>query len=118
MPATQPTWIHLSAPPSSVTIPNGMDANFIATEYWSNTINCIYKYHTHTDKWNEVDGCNDIQNISSFSAALDTKKQMLFLSNKTRIAQIQLNNGNISFDKYNNIETIQTIIHHPAAKAL
>eukprot|EP01084_Bolivina_argentea_P077098 139785_1 len=97
------TWIHLTECPSLVKIPTGLDINnYIAINYsfHNSKINCIYKYNTDTDKWSKIDGCNDIQNIPQFTAALDTKKQMLFLSHNLNITQIQLNNGNI--------ETIQT----------
>eukprot|EP01084_Bolivina_argentea_P220702 373989_1 len=98
-------WIHLTAPPSkTVILPNGVDKNnyiVIDWDWQSKKINCICKYNINTDKWTKINGCNDIENIPAFSAAVDTKNQVLFLSYKGYVTQIHLNNGNIHKNTYN-----------------
>eukprot|EP01084_Bolivina_argentea_P218971 371474_1 len=102
-------WIHLTAPPclNFAILPTGVDKNNYIIIDWnwrSKKINCIYKYNTNTDKWGEISGCNNIKNISYFSAALNVKKQMLFLVQEDQITQIQLNSGNVNNNTFN-VET-------------
>eukprot|EP01084_Bolivina_argentea_P168889 292795_1 len=102
---TSEKWMYVAACPLSVhfvdmRMPSGIDLNnyiIIDHDWISNKINCIYKYNINTDKWRKIDVCNDIPNITWFSAALDAKKQILFLSQKHCITQIELNSaGNIT----------------------
>eukprot|EP01084_Bolivina_argentea_P316415 548462_1 len=107
--STNESWIALTACPclNCLIFPNGMDINnyFIIAYHPSiQKINCIYKYHTDTDKWNKIDGCNVIQRNEYVSAAVDVKKHLLFLSDRDSVTQIQLNNGNRSDYTTNNIE--------------
>eukprot|EP01084_Bolivina_argentea_P091298 164371_1 len=111
---TSEKWMDLAASPSvhDLVIPTGIDINnyfIIAYNASIQNINYIYKYNTDTDKWNRIDGCNNIQlqNMSEFkwfSAALDVKKHLLFLSERDYVVQIQLNNGNMN-DYTTNIDT-------------
>eukprot|EP01084_Bolivina_argentea_P155015 270176_1 len=107
-------WMHLIAHPSNktsnfVSLPTGTNANnYIAIDPYfscfSSKINIksIHKYNIDNDTWSTIDGCNDIQNISGFSAALHVKKQILFLFHKDSVRQIQLNNNNINNYTHNN----------------
>eukprot|EP01084_Bolivina_argentea_P086281 155948_1 len=95
-------WINLCAPDINIsgfmTIPTGRDRhNYIVVDRWflSRTINGICKYNINTNKWNKIDGLNNIQNISPFSATLDVKKQILYLIHRHSVSEIQLNNSNI-----------------------
>eukprot|EP01084_Bolivina_argentea_P074526 135191_1 len=105
-------WINLLVSPTDyMASPTGTDRNnyiVIDREWLSKRINCIYKYNINTNKWNKISDLNNIHNISWFSAALDVKKHLLYLSNKDSVTQIQLNNGNMTYmSDYttNNIET-------------
>eukprot|EP01084_Bolivina_argentea_P091299 164372_1 len=105
--STNESWMGLTACPclNRFIVPNGIDiGNYIAIDVAYTQINCIYKYHTDTDKWNRIDGCNDIQKDKRVSAALDVKKHLLYLSNGDSVTQIQLNNGNMN-DYTTNIDT-------------
>eukprot|EP01084_Bolivina_argentea_P213183 362153_1 len=76
-------------------IPSGTDANnyiIIDRACFFAAIIAIHKYNIDTDKWNKIDG---IQNMSHFSAALDVKNQILFLFRRNLLTEIQLNSGNI-----------------------
>eukprot|EP01084_Bolivina_argentea_P131598 232258_1 len=100
-------WITLSGPSiDCIIIPTGMDTNnylVIDRDFWCSKINCIYKYDIDNDKWIKIHGFNNIDNImSQFSAALDVKKQILFLSQNDCVTQIQLNDNNIRNDNHNN----------------
>eukprot|EP01084_Bolivina_argentea_P281395 481459_1 len=90
----------------SLIVPTGMDRNnyiIIDYAYWQGKMNCIRKYDIDNDKWIKIDGFNNMENIPPyFSAALDVKKQILFLSRHGCVTQIQLNNNNISNHNYNN----------------
>eukprot|EP01084_Bolivina_argentea_P086279 155945_1 len=96
-------WINLCAPDINIsgfmTIPTGRDRhNYIVVDRWflSRRINSIYKYNIDSNKWNKIDGLNNIQNIAQCSAALDVKKQILFLFHGDSVSEIQLNNNNIN----------------------
>eukprot|EP01084_Bolivina_argentea_P180953 312574_1 len=105
-------WIHLTehtADKDLVSIPSGVNRdNFILIDFNFNwisgtfTIDCIYKYNTYTDIWSKIDGCNDMQDISSFTAALDVKKQILYLVHNDSVREIQLNDINITNHTQNN----------------
>eukprot|EP01084_Bolivina_argentea_P051260 94293_1 len=87
-------WILLNSCPcqtnSSMAIPTGIDRNnYLVVEYDFVKINCIYKYDIDNDKWIKINGFNNMENISSFSAALDVKKQILFLLSLDYVTQIQ-----------------------------
>eukprot|EP01084_Bolivina_argentea_P034226 63341_1 len=86
-------WINLPTCPITdyMTIPTGTDRNnyiVIERKWLSKSINCIYKYNINTNKWNKISGLNNIHNISYFSAALDVKKHLLYLSHKDSVTQI------------------------------
>eukprot|EP01084_Bolivina_argentea_P107662 192488_1 len=104
--STSESWMGLTACPciNRLIVPDGTDINnYIVMDVTWTEISYIYNYNTDTDKWNKIDGCNNIQlqNMSEFkwfsrdfSAALDVKKHLLFLSNRNYVVQIQLNSGN------------------------
>eukprot|EP01084_Bolivina_argentea_P214877 364748_1 len=104
---TTETWTDLATFPVNVTqtrgnVPTGIDGNNdICIDYtWNKNdggkINCIYKYNTNTDKWNPIDGFNDIQTTDLLlSSAINVKEQILFLSSRYYVTQIQLNNGKV-----------------------
>eukprot|EP01084_Bolivina_argentea_P093484 168135_1 len=93
-------WILLNSCPSDFqAFPTGMNANnyfIIDTNDPRSKINCIYKYNIDNDKWIKINDFNTMENMSPFSAALDVKKQILFLSSKDCVTEIQLNNNNIN----------------------
>eukprot|EP01084_Bolivina_argentea_P086278 155944_1 len=93
-------WISVpSCPCTDIIIPTGVDQNnyiVIDEKVLSSGINCIYKYNIDTNKWNKISGLNNIRNVSYFSAALDVKKQILYLIHSDSVRQIQLNNNNIN----------------------
>eukprot|EP01084_Bolivina_argentea_P043721 80526_1 len=104
-------WIDLTSCPSSncIIVPTAMDKNnYIIIDYcddhnlWgAKIIDCIHKYDIDNDKWIKINGFNNMENISSFSAAFDVKKQILFLFRRDHITQIQLNNNHIINDNHN-----------------
>eukprot|EP01084_Bolivina_argentea_P246908 413122_1 len=99
-------WKELSLyPGKGLSVPNGIDKNnYIVIDYSDSLgkkINCIYKYNMDTDKWGKIDGFNNMENISNFSAALDINKQILFLLDKDCVTQIELKSNNISNYNYN-----------------
>eukprot|EP01084_Bolivina_argentea_P159878 278463_1 len=80
-----------------ISIATGMDKNnyiCIDRSFLGDEIYCIYKYNIDIDKWTKIDGFNGMKNISAFSAALDIKKQILFLLHRRCLTEIQLNNSN------------------------
>eukprot|EP01084_Bolivina_argentea_P284098 486769_1 len=94
------TWISLKEFPvsiSSIKIPTGIDRNnyiVINHDFRLNKINCIFKYNIDNDKWIKMDSFNNVENISPFSAALDTKREILFLSHTDSMTQIPLKTNN------------------------
>eukprot|EP01084_Bolivina_argentea_P055447 101656_1 len=95
-------------------IPSGVDKNnYIAID--SNAgcskINCIHKYDIDSDKWSKIDGLNNL-NMARFSAALNVKDQILFLSRNNYLTQIQLKNNNINH--YNHNIEIPKLIPYPS----
>eukprot|EP01084_Bolivina_argentea_P035178 65254_1 len=81
---------------SSISTPDGMDKNnyiIIEHDWVFDSIDSIHKYNIDTNKWNTVKFTNNIENnhISSFSATLDVKKQILFLFSEDYLTQIHLN---------------------------
>eukprot|EP01084_Bolivina_argentea_P246909 413124_1 len=94
-------WISLiECPASKIHCPIGVDRdNYIVIDA-KFKINCIYKYDIDNDKWIKMDGFN-VENIQSFSAALDVKKQILFVSSHSCVTQIELNNNNITNHTHN-----------------
>eukprot|EP01084_Bolivina_argentea_P168890 292796_1 len=82
----------------------GMDKNnyFVIDYLWvSNEINSIYKYDIDKDKWNPIEGINNIANVTSFSAALDAKKQILFLFRNGYLTQIDIDKVHITHHTHN-----------------
>eukprot|EP01084_Bolivina_argentea_P091300 164373_1 len=105
--STSESWIGLTTCPciNRLIVPNGTDINnYIAMDVNWTEISYIYNYNTDTDKWNRIDGFNDINKNPWFSATLDVKKHLLYLSNGDSVTQIQLNNGNMN-DYTTNIDT-------------
>eukprot|EP01084_Bolivina_argentea_P052955 97212_1 len=99
-------WAHLTSCPSigSIHIPIGIDRNnYIAIDHNAgcNKINCIYKYNIENDKWIKMDCFNNVQNVSRFLAALDAKKQILFLVHHKSVTQMRLNTNHICNDNHN-----------------
>eukprot|EP01084_Bolivina_argentea_P168891 292797_1 len=91
-------WMNLVSPPgygiSTIRASTGMNQNnYIVIDYsWLlNKIKCVYKYDIDIDKWNSIDGIDNIANMTSFSAALDVKKQILFLFRRRYLTQIDIN---------------------------
>eukprot|EP01084_Bolivina_argentea_P056545 103463_1 len=79
-----------------ITIPTGIDENnYIAIDHgrFSEKIHCIYKYDIDDDKWNTLDGSNNIGATTVYSATLDVKKQILFLFCNHYLTEIELNNN-------------------------
>eukprot|EP01084_Bolivina_argentea_P119178 211337_1 len=92
LPVPSTKWDNLTDYPISysyaIDIPNGANGNnYIAIEHCSKEIKCIYKYDVQTDKWIKMNG---FKNISYLSAALDVKKQILFLFCRDCLTQISL----------------------------
>eukprot|EP01084_Bolivina_argentea_P043722 80529_1 len=108
-------WIYLTSCPSSarncIIVPTAMDKNnYIIIDYcddhyhnlWdAKIIDCIHKYDIDNDKWIKINGFNNMENISSFSAALDVTKKILYLFCPHILTQIQLNNNNITNHTHN-----------------
>eukprot|EP01084_Bolivina_argentea_P202054 345271_1 len=102
MSTTQPStqWISLKKCPiiDSIRIPMGIDRNnYIVIDYdsCSNKINCIYKYNIDNDKWIKMNSFNNVKNISTFSASLNVKRQILFLFHYNSVTEISLNTNHI-----------------------
>eukprot|EP01084_Bolivina_argentea_P107661 192487_1 len=95
--STNESWAGLtSCPCNRLIVPSGTDINnyIVMDAYNSLGIGYIHKYNTDTDKWNQINGCINIKKNAWFSAALDVKKHLLYLSNKDSVTQIHLNNLN------------------------
>eukprot|EP01084_Bolivina_argentea_P215233 365404_1 len=108
MSANKPTtkFVHLTSCPNTgyITVPTGIDKNnyiVIDTDIYHRKINCVHKYDVDNDKWIKIDGLNNIENMSYFSATLDVNKQILFLSRMNYITQIELNSHSIKNDTHN-----------------
>eukprot|EP01084_Bolivina_argentea_P313317 542578_1 len=107
-------WNSLNLCPASefIDCPSGVDRdNYVVIDRsfgWTK-INCIYKYNIDNDKWIKMDGFN-VENIRTFSAALDINKQMLLLSRPGCVTQIQLNNNNIS--NHNHKYTMNNMLYN------
>eukprot|EP01084_Bolivina_argentea_P161842 281682_1 len=104
MSTTQPSakWLSLmSCPADNLIIPNGIHGNNYIIMDSTNAINCMYKYDIDSDKWNKLNGFNNLENISIWSTALNTQKQTLFLFRLNYITEIQLNNNNINNSNHN-----------------
>eukprot|EP01084_Bolivina_argentea_P218975 371481_1 len=101
MSAQQPSkkWSNLASCPSTnyMTSPTGRDRNtYIVID---NSNYCIYKYNIENDKWIEIDFDKKPFNVDT--AALDVKKEILYLFDNKSVTQIQLNNNHINNDNHN-----------------
>eukprot|EP01084_Bolivina_argentea_P119175 211333_1 len=90
LPVPSTKWDNLTDCPISssnaINIPMGIDGNnYIVID--DHKISCMYKYDVQTDKWIKMNG---FKNISYLSAALDVKKQILFLFCRDCLTQISL----------------------------
>eukprot|EP01084_Bolivina_argentea_P253700 426273_1 len=102
-----PDWISLSRCPasftaSSISVPSGVDTNnYLTIDYkqYLNTI-AVHKYDFPCDDWIEIETKRKnyythaeypLKTTSTFSAAMDTNKQILLLSQKNCVTQISLN---------------------------
>eukprot|EP01084_Bolivina_argentea_P253699 426272_1 len=100
-------WISLSRCPasftaSSISVPSGVDTNnYLTIDYkqYLNTI-AVHKYDFPCDDWIEIETKRKnyythaeypLKTTSTFSAAMDTNKQILLLSQKNCVTQISLN---------------------------
>eukprot|EP01084_Bolivina_argentea_P313315 542575_1 len=100
------TWTDLTACPSTIgglVIPTGRDANnYIVIDYkagWTK-INCIlYKYNIKSDKWIKKD-FNNTENVTNCFAALDIKKQILYLFIQNSVTQMTLDYNHIRNDSH------------------
>eukprot|EP01084_Bolivina_argentea_P313313 542573_1 len=63
-----------------------------------------------------MSGLNNIQNISSLSAALDAQKQILYLVHKDSVNEIQLNNNNIN--NYTHNITINSVSSYSSTRSV
>eukprot|EP01084_Bolivina_argentea_P125832 222891_1 len=106
MSANQPSikWTSLASYPRTnyTIIPTGIDRNnYIVIDRTGNTkINGIYKYIIENDTW-MIKNLNNIENITTTSAALDVGKQILFTFSNDFVTQIQLNSNRVSIDNHN-----------------
>eukprot|EP01084_Bolivina_argentea_P210507 358273_1 len=99
-------WINLCACPITdyMTIPTGIDANnyiVIDRKFAANRLNCIYKYNINTNKWSKLAGLNVLKDFTRFNAAMDVRKQVLYLFHSDYLTQIQTNShyiDNITYD--------------------
>eukprot|EP01084_Bolivina_argentea_P295207 508174_1 len=110
-------WINLCACPVAdyMTIATGTNKNnyiIIGRKFFSSSIHCIYKYNINTNKWSKICGLNNC-NTQKFNAAVDPKKQTLYLFHKDSLTQIQTNltYNNIVDNKvtYNNTITLKPL---------
>eukprot|EP01084_Bolivina_argentea_P120454 213516_1 len=107
-------WINLLPCPVTdyITVPAGGDGNnyiVIDRNFYTKRLNCIHKYNINTNVWSKISGCNDTQNVSSFSAALDANKQILYLVHEDSLSQIKLNDSHINNHSHN--ITINAVSH-------
>eukprot|EP01084_Bolivina_argentea_P302732 522589_1 len=112
-------WIDVALCPITdyMTVPAGIDQNnyiVIGRQFTLQRISCVYKYNINTDKWRNISGLNNIQNISSCSATLDVKKQILYLFHSDSVSEIQLNDSNTNNYTHNTtinlVSTTKSII--------
>eukprot|EP01084_Bolivina_argentea_P207077 353394_1 len=101
-------WSYLvSCPSNEVRIPTGRDGNnYIVMD---RIINCVYKYNIENDIWIKIDFNNPEKRIT-FSAALDVKKQILFLFTKHSIIQMTLDYNYISNDNHKKDYSAHSIV--------